>query len=1334
MAASTTRKFTLSKDNTSRSLQSSGDNPPRQGAGREHHWLLGRIKDSTATPDRWDEYWVTAQASYDWSNVGRVTSALLFFTGSSQHIDMGNTGRAYLRPISSGADAWSEGDRTEGDWGSNEYVHPGTTDTPALMSKSPLDPGIVNSMDVMSLLQWHGPTSTLFRLGGKDVKGGAHTNRGFRIYSPDAGSSEKASEFSSTEATDPNKRPYIEIVYEPKSTKPVATLIAPIGSVADGPTFNVGFADSDPDQTISAYELEVRRNSDQVSTWKPGKIVATDLERLAKMGSLVAPLTKWAVGTQQEWRARVWDTESTPSVSDWTAWSSDFTVTGGVPTITVPLQAIGTVLTMAGVRFVASWTHPQGKAIASLRIQLRSTTAIGSPAWEGADNAWDTGDVTPTSSEQTNRQINRPYAGDSLYAGSYSWRVMVTDVLGVASVWAYGTLALTVDWDVADPGAGDNVGYGRARLGFRIVLRAMGANRGPGALRAIIEDASNVGASAYVSAPGEAYFTLPATHPQVGECEPYKTHYAYEQYRNGKWQEMFAGILTDFDATGDDCVVNGMDYIGLLALDVERRSGTKAPADGGAKYPAGTKISAIIRDQLVQAKAVGNSTVGFITIPAAGTPTFQTMGNEVSINASYRQRLEFIRGLIDSQRAGTGNRGRLVCRRVQGSTADETHGYSYEWNLLLDSGTSRPALRMEYGGLIQGFRIQAMGDFAVSVLGIGRETGELKPFYKTGTSPGLTTAVWGNLARVAVWQDIDDENDLKRRVDQLAAESGRIGKRMALGLRVHGLGPFDGWDLTDSVPIDIVRGVVDTGHYAPDVDGLSWWTIWGTEWRLSPDQHDELTLVVRPREDALPPDPDLVVSKPFVPTPEWTLGHGAPVPATMAALSLYYMDADTGDVYALDEGTGTYALEGSLEGPEGPPGPSGGTDTTPPGAPTALVLSSGVDLASDGTVRSWLGVSWTAPADTDLGNYEVQWSATPWAMPHSMMLDASFLTARLTGVSAYLTYTVRVRTIDTSGNVSAWSAEGTIIAPGDPFAPNIPSGLTATAGFELVGLSWLRETLADLARYQVRWCVGDASGPPAEPDWTVFSTNSTSVVVTGLDAGDPTAIPPRVAQPHWFQLRAVDTSNQTVTSALDPTPVDVDVDPEAGWCPAVTATPSLVGVAHMAVDTLVANFLKSGVISADQITSGTFDLGAAGQPPSFTMHRADGAVIATWSVDGLLIIDPDRIGRAIWLTAGNMEVTNAYDPAYPPTDLVHNPSSIWTNSVTAEGINATAITFGSSPGGHNALPNSGFELTPFAATVTRTWTAAADWGAFLAASNINVVTTGADLTLTVATY
>ena len=161
-------------------------------------------------------------------------------------------------------------------------------------------------------------------------------------------------------------------------------------------------------------------------------------------------------------------------------------------------------------------------------------------------------------------------------------------------------------------------------------------------------------------------------------------------------------------------------------------------------------------------------------------------------------------GAHRQHRAGTGRRTRLICQR----NADS----SFMWRVV-NGGIDRPNLRLEYGGLVQGFQVVPFGEWGTKVHGIGRTTTGSNPTYAVETAPGIDEAVWGAFPRINVWADIEDHNDLIRRTKQAAAKVGKVGKRMALGIRVDALDIKDGWDICDCVPVNIKRGVVDTSKY-----------------------------------------------------------------------------------------------------------------------------------------------------------------------------------------------------------------------------------------------------------------------------------------------------------------------------------------------------------------------------------------------------------------------------------------------------------------------------------------------------------------------------------------
>jgi hypothetical protein len=570
-----------------------------------------------------------------------------------------------------------------------------------------------------------------------------------------------------------------------------------------------------------------------------------------------------------EARTRVWDNHDLPS--DWSAWHP-FTIASVAPIVT-PI-ALGAQPDMDNLLFNAPWTlDPTAGDIVNVDIQLQRRGG----AW--VDLLWNES-YAPTSPERGRSGVLTDYRGVSLPAGDYDWRVRVTDALGGVSAWATdATLSL-----VAGPPPGDTdpiyvTGWNSHSVNQRILIRALrSSDRGPGKVIGIIENASNIGCSWYASAPGEMYFTLPTDHPQVSVIEPLHAHYEYQQYRQGAWKPLAYGLIRDFDATSDETVFYGMDYLGLLSWSIEaatqpdkderKNIGTGVKDINGSRYFQRT-IAYIIKDQLKRARSQDeHSPVKFIQ-----TGSISGFDSKVTIYASYAERLGFIRGLIDSHKGAVrddgGERRSRVRVRWNGS-ANQGQG-QFQFDALDDVGRDKDDIRLEYGGLIQGYQVVALDDFATRVYAIGKEPNASRPYFKSVDAKGIDQSQWGSIGTPAYWEDIVDKADLVRRARALGIQRSRVGKRMALGLRVSGLDPFDGWDILDAFPVVIDDGIVDTSLY-----GSGYWVVWGVEWRVFPDAHDELTLIVRPRGDRAPIEPDLIPSDPIHFTTDWKWGPGPP--------------------------------------------------------------------------------------------------------------------------------------------------------------------------------------------------------------------------------------------------------------------------------------------------------------------------------------------------------------------------------------------------------------------------------------------------------------------------
>jgi len=582
-------------------------------------------------------------------------------------------------------------------------------------------------------------------------------------------------------------------------------------------------------------------------------------------------------GTQYEWTARVANQDG--DVTPFATPKAAIRYLSTKPTLSTPSAPVGTMGNLLGKAFKTTWFSNTQRA-SVVRTQLRSYIAPTDPTWD-EDLIWDSGRVTVPSSLPLDttppppyrQSLSMSYGGPLLPPGTYVYRMQAKDYVEGESDWVYGQVVLT-DPYVDQPGGSSEAltQYHKGHPPFRICIYKMGVNRGPGVLAAELSDASNIGASEYYNAGGEFYFTLPATHPQVAVIEPYQVHYSLDIHTSEGWRPKAFGLITDFDASEDEVVFYGQDYLAILARMVDERfdptNADLTTDKGGAKY-SDKSIDFIIRDQLEKARTSPNSPVAFISVG-----DIPVMTEKVTIYTSFKQRLPFIAGLIDSYRAGTGRKTRIVCERdVSGA---------YKWRVLNDPGVDRDNLKMEYGGLIQGFRTVPFSGWGTAVDAIGRTVLGTKVYSDRKVAPGISEGIYGAWPTTTMYQDIDDINDLRRRTAQAAAQVAKVGKLMGLGIRVGSLGIKDMWDICDSVPIHINQGIVDTRPIDPTVPGVTrwgsgYWTIWGWNWQSYPDGHADLNLTLAPRQDTVPPNPDLIASKPIIDTPEWGIGSGPPI-------------------------------------------------------------------------------------------------------------------------------------------------------------------------------------------------------------------------------------------------------------------------------------------------------------------------------------------------------------------------------------------------------------------------------------------------------------------------
>lgn len=1097
------------------------DSTSRVGVGMsydEQHLLIGQAD---------FRYRAFLRFGVAWDGVGSIISASLKFRNSNAaHFTNGSSPRLRIRVLK---DAFTE-DLT-GALGENVYTNP--DEDPAVFSAPSVRQDVSGaidadiSIDITDLVEMWAPNTVAKRDG---TPGDGNSPHGLRLTADEETSTSRRLEIVSRHNAVVGYRPYIELVYDPPPTAPNApTTLVPTGNVAAIPTAFTGtFSDPNSTSKVLKTTINLYLAGGDTPIWT-STADATESQRTSGAWSVPIPTGTVARGTSYEWTAQNQDGSGL-----WGVVSSriSFIVNNSVPTLA--LTQFASLASLALVTFRGTFSDGDVEdQLTRYRIQLRVQTVAGDPAWDSG-NAWDTGWVWAEWRERTDATFSQMYEGSSLTAGNYSWRAMVEDRHGGQSIWMYDDFTLTAAYDPL-PGAGEFLTGYNVPVKARVLIYALdGTTRGPtGSPLAIIEDAANLGVGKYMNAPGEFYMTLPATHPQVSVIEPYRVHYAVQHWKGDRYVNRFVGLITDFDATEDDVVFYGIDYLALLSKVVDTRYDPDAPDKsfslGGSKYVNET-ISGIIGDILSIARNKSNSPVNFITLG-----TLDVMSAATTIFSTFAEVLGFVTGLVESHRQGTGKSSQIAVR--------EKAAGGYEFRLLDNPGVVRNNITLRFGELVQGFRLIAFGDFATITHGVGRVRNGIKVFYRTKTADGITlggATGYGAIEDVRLWEAVDDGNDLSRRVKQAAASAARIGKRVALGIRTDSLAPLDGYDIGDYVKVDITRGVVNTYAY-----GSGYWTVMGVEWRLYPDGRDETTLVLLPREDSVAPDNNLITSSEILGGREWEVGYGVPVAGVNASQN--YVDLDTGITYALQT-AGTYVVSDA---------------PVALAAPTGLALTTTLAQDAEGAWVPSVKAALVQPTGDGLAHSVVEVTAEEiagvpdWTKATKLIVPKGKTETALIGVAAGVEHHARAYSVTNWQQASAPTATQALVAAIDADAPPIPTGLTLVAGLRAFAALWNADSTPDLAFFQLRYRVDPAGS------WVVVTALTNHLVVNNLL--DSTK--------YDVQVRSVDHTGNVDNGAGV---LNYITSPEAGWCAIVEVTTVLIQTADIAVRAITTEKLSVG--------------------------------------------------------------------------------------------------------------------------------------------------------------
>ena len=321
------------------------------------------------------------------------------------------------------------------------------------------------------------------------------------------------------------------------------------------------------------------------------------------------------------------------------------------------------------------------------------------------------------------------------------------------------------------------------------------ASWGPNVKQAEVWDARNVGWSRYDRLSGKAFATLPQTSSYLSKLVGLETHVKVTRVAPSGNVEVFNGLLIDYDSTGDDVVLDVVDYLGLLSAS---RCGYKT-------MYGGTLVSYAMHLEWEKARTATGSRVAFVATGACDD--YMGRGsNQLFTNSTFgvmdQMRLAFFYDMSELGRANT----------TYQSTFEITRTAPFYFNIWRDQG-SASGVPLILNGNVSDYRyLPGWSYYRNDVATIGQTTG--------GGATELTAVDSAAISDKGLWQDAGVNKNLlgfsgaNAYQDQQAAGTARMlqrglqgGPAIAVQLVRGAIDPYTGWDINDTMQVEIVNGI-----------------------------------------------------------------------------------------------------------------------------------------------------------------------------------------------------------------------------------------------------------------------------------------------------------------------------------------------------------------------------------------------------------------------------------------------------------------------------------------------------------------------------------------------
>ena len=200
--------------------------------------------------------------------------------------------------------------------------------------------------------------------------------------------------------------------------------------------------------------------------------------------------------------------------------------------------------------------------------------------------------------------------------------------------------------------------------------------------------------------------------------------------------------------------------------------------------------------------------------------------------------------------------------------------------------------------------------------------------------------------------------------------------------------------------------------------------------------------------------------------------------------------------------------------------------TAIPSTPATPTLATAVDQLAQAN-NSRVTVSWIANPGGDLvDTYQVRWRQG--AGPYQYLDSAGALSLTIHGLLPGTSYGFSVAATNSIGNISAFSAEATIVTASDASAPAVPTGLAAVKTPRGALVSWTANTEADLQGYDLQVSIGGGA----------FNTILSKTLVTSFAYVAPSGT--ALGTSLQFKVRALDWTNNASAFSAASTAVNTD--------------------------------------------------------------------------------------------------------------------------------------------------------------------------------------------------